>query len=156
MVAKCGLYLKQKGKTNPRTWGPEPGAVGFVCSCLTTLTIAMSCPAAVTVEGVFRISGSNRRMKELQDIFDKPPTYGRDVVWGPWSVHDAANVLRRYLNQMPVGLNVLDCLPCASHAVAYADPTVLRRNLWYQRSCMTSSGMHCVSYPASLHQSGHS
>lgn len=41
-------------------------------------------------------------MKELQDIFDRGPTYGKDLVWGPWSVHDAANVLRRYLNQMPV------------------------------------------------------
>lgn len=69
VVAKCGLFLKQK---------------------------------ATTVEGVFRISGSTRRMKELQDIFDRPPSYGRDVVWGPWSVHDAASVLRRYLNQMPV------------------------------------------------------
>lgn len=43
-------------------------------------------------------------MKELQDIFDRPPSYGKDVVWGPWSVHDAANVLRRYLNQLPVRL----------------------------------------------------
>lgn len=43
-------------------------------------------------------------MKELQDIFDRPPSYGRDVVWGPWSVHDAASVLRRYLNQMPVSI----------------------------------------------------
>ena len=47
-------------------------------------------------------------MKELQDIFDRPPSYGKDVVWGPWSVHDAANVLRRYLNRMPVGFTFMD------------------------------------------------
>ena len=92
MVAKCGLFLKQKGE----------------CICKASSKSSqlradadVSCATATTVEGVFRISGSTRRMKELQDIFDRPPSYGKDVVWGPWSVHDAASVLRRYLNQMP-------------------------------------------------------
>lgn len=92
MVAKCGLFLKQKGDGNCK-----PCSAAAVSKTDADLLST----SATTVEGVFRISGSTRRMKELQDIFDRPPSYGRDVVWGPWSVHDAASVLRRYLNQMP-------------------------------------------------------
>ncbi|PWN94022.1 RhoGAP-domain-containing protein [Acaromyces ingoldii] len=56
---------------------------------------------ATEVEGVFRIAGSQKRMRELQEIFDTPPRYGKGVEWDKYSVHDAASVLRRYLNQMP-------------------------------------------------------
>ncbi|PWN28150.1 Rho GTPase activation protein [Jaminaea rosea] len=56
---------------------------------------------AVETEGVFRIAGSQKRMRELQETFDSPPKYGRDVQWPKYSIHDAASVLRRYLNQMP-------------------------------------------------------
>ncbi|BFZ61694.1 GTPase activating protein (GAP) for Rho1p [Saitoella coloradoensis] len=52
-------------------------------------------------EGVFRISGSAKRIKELQLIFDSPPKYGKNMDWRGYTVHDAANVLRRYLNQLP-------------------------------------------------------
>ncbi|KAI8461167.1 Rho GTPase activation protein [Phakopsora pachyrhizi] len=34
-----------------------------------------------TVEGIFRISGSTKRMKELQRLFDEPPLYGKDLDW---------------------------------------------------------------------------
>ncbi|PWN40198.1 Rho GTPase activation protein [Ceraceosorus guamensis] len=56
---------------------------------------------ATEVEGVFRIAGSQKRMRELQEVFDTPPRYGKNVDWSKYSVHDAASVLRRYLNQMP-------------------------------------------------------
>ncbi|EST05194.2 Rho GTPase-activating protein domain protein [Kalmanozyma brasiliensis GHG001] len=56
---------------------------------------------ATEVEGVFRIAGSQKRMKELQDTFDSPPRYGKSVDWSKYSVHDAASVLRRYFNHMP-------------------------------------------------------
>ncbi|SNX83798.1 related to BAG7 - Rho GTPase activating protein [Melanopsichium pennsylvanicum] len=56
---------------------------------------------ATEVEGVFRIAGSQKRMKELQDTFDNPPRYGKSVDWTRYSVHDAASVLRRYFNRMP-------------------------------------------------------
>ncbi|KDN40709.1 Rho GTPase activation protein [Tilletiaria anomala UBC 951] len=58
---------------------------------------------ATEVEGVFRIAGSQKRMKELQELFERPPKYGKNVDWTktPYSVHDAASVLRRYLNHMP-------------------------------------------------------
>ncbi|KAH8918096.1 RhoGAP-domain-containing protein [Atractiella rhizophila] len=56
---------------------------------------------ATETEGVFRVSGSAKRMKELQAIFDAPPKYGKDLQWLNYSVHDAASVLRRFLNMMP-------------------------------------------------------
>ncbi|KAA1103338.1 hypothetical protein PGT21_014965 [Puccinia graminis f. sp. tritici] len=97
VVAKCGLYLKENG---------------------------------TQVEGIFRISGSTKRMKELQAIFDEAPFYGKDLDWKSshsssnqalqetalidsephsldtsqkpyFSIHDAANVLRRYLMCLP-------------------------------------------------------
>ncbi|OAV98322.1 hypothetical protein PTTG_25745 [Puccinia triticina 1-1 BBBD Race 1] len=97
VVAKCGLYLKEKG---------------------------------TEVEGIFRISGSTKRMKELQAIFEETPFYGKDLDWRSshsslnqnplqppqidndnhslddfqkpyFSIHDAANVLRRYLMCLP-------------------------------------------------------
>ncbi|CAG8612135.1 14565_t:CDS:2 [Ambispora leptoticha] len=56
---------------------------------------------ATTTEGIFRLSGSAKRIKELQAIFDSPPSYGKTLTWVGYSVHDAANILRRYLNHLP-------------------------------------------------------
>jgi GTPase-activating protein SAC7 len=53
------------------------------------------------VEGIFRLSGSEKRIKELRTIFDSPDRYGKGLDWAGYTVHDAANVLRRYLNQLP-------------------------------------------------------
>ncbi|CAG8593276.1 18773_t:CDS:2 [Racocetra fulgida] len=53
------------------------------------------------MDGIFRLSGSAKRIKELQTIFDSPPVYGKTLTWVGYSVHDAANVLRRYLNHLP-------------------------------------------------------
>lgn len=52
-------------------------------------------------EGIFRVSGANRRINQLQEVFDSPPRYGKDLDWEGYSVHDAASVLRRFLNMMP-------------------------------------------------------
>ncbi|KAI9025201.1 Rho GTPase activation protein [Phycomyces nitens] len=52
-------------------------------------------------EGVFRMSGSAKRIGELQLIFNAPIDYGKQFDWKGYSVHDAANVLRRFLNYMP-------------------------------------------------------
>lgn len=51
------------------------------------------------------MSGSNKRINQLQALFDEPPRYGKDLDWTGYSVHDAASVLRRYLNQMPVSVH---------------------------------------------------
>ena len=53
------------------------------------------------MEGIFRLSGSAKRIKELQQAFDSPEKYGKGLDWTGYTVHDAANVLRRYLNQLP-------------------------------------------------------
>ncbi|RKF82587.1 Rho-GTPase-activating protein 5 [Golovinomyces cichoracearum] len=66
---------------------------------------------ATNVEGIFRLSGSEKRIKELKSIFDSPDRYGKGLDWEGYTVHDAANVLRRYLNQLPepiVPLNLYD------------------------------------------------
>jgi hypothetical protein len=56
---------------------------------------------ATEVEGIFRLSGSAKRIKDLQEVFDQPPRYGKGLNWEGYTVHDAANVFRRYLNQLP-------------------------------------------------------
>lgn len=64
--------------------------------------------AALNVEGIFRLNGSAKRIKELQAIFDSPDRYGKGLDWNGYTVHDAANVLRRYLNQLPQPIVPLD------------------------------------------------
>lgn len=56
---------------------------------------------ATDVEGIFRLSGSAKRIKDLQNIFNSPDRYGKGLDWTGYTVHDAANILRRYLNQLP-------------------------------------------------------
>lgn len=53
------------------------------------------------MEGIFRLNGSAKRIKDLQEIFDSPERYGKGLDWTGYTVHDAANVLRRFLNQLP-------------------------------------------------------
>ncbi|KAF8638282.1 hypothetical protein AX17_002302 [Amanita inopinata Kibby_2008] len=58
---------------------------------------------ATEVEGTFRVSGSNKRMRDLQSAFETPPRYGKDLDWKQenYTTHDVASVFRRYLTQMP-------------------------------------------------------
>ncbi|KAK9779044.1 putative Rho-GAP domain-containing protein [Seiridium cardinale] len=63
---------------------------------------------ATGVEGIFRLSGSEKRIKELKLAFDSPDRYGKGLVWDGYTVHDAANVLRRYLNDLPEPVVPLD------------------------------------------------
>ncbi|KAL7788325.1 RhoGAP protein [Trichoderma ceciliae] len=63
---------------------------------------------ATGIEGIFRLSGSEKRIKELKIIFDSPDRYGKGLVWDGYTVHDAANVLRRYLNDLPEPVVPLD------------------------------------------------
>lgn len=60
------------------------------------------------MEGIFRLNGSAKRIKELQVIFDSPDRYGKGLDWTGYTVHDAANILRRYLNQLPQPIVPLD------------------------------------------------
>lgn len=40
-------------------------------------------------------------MQELRVIFDSPPRYGNGLAWDNYTVFDAANILLRYLLQLP-------------------------------------------------------
>ena len=60
------------------------------------------------MEGIFRLNGSAKRIKELQVIFDSPDRYGKGLDWTGYTVHDAANILRRYLNNLPQPIVPLD------------------------------------------------
>lgn len=76
-------------------WGEVPILVGCCGACLKD--------DKSDIEGVFRISGSAKRMRDLQVRFDEGPKYGRDIIWeeSPYTPHDVATILRRYLTQMP-------------------------------------------------------
>ncbi|EFR01945.1 rho-GTPase-activating protein 5 [Nannizzia gypsea CBS 118893] len=63
---------------------------------------------ATDVEGIFRLSGSAKRIKDLQEIFNSPDRFGKGLDWTGYTVHDAANILRRYLNQLPEPIVPLD------------------------------------------------
>ncbi|KAK7743759.1 GTPase activating protein (GAP) for Rho1p [Diatrype stigma] len=63
---------------------------------------------ATGIEGIFRLNGSEKRIKELKIQFDSPDRYGKGLVWDGYTVHDAANVLRRYLNDLPEPVVPLD------------------------------------------------
>lgn len=73
-----------------------------------TCTFMADRDVATNVEGIFRMSGSEKRIKELRAIFDAPDRYGKGLDWDGYTVHDAANVLRRYLNQLPEPIVPLD------------------------------------------------
>jgi hypothetical protein len=57
---------------------------------------------ALTTEGIFRISGNAKRISMLQTIFDTPSNdYGLHLDWHGYTVHDASNIMRRFLNYLP-------------------------------------------------------
>lgn len=62
----------------------------------------------LAVEGIFRVGGLSKRIKELQIIFSTPPEFGKKLNWDGYTVHDAALVLRRYLNALPEPLILLN------------------------------------------------
>ncbi|PKS10051.1 hypothetical protein jhhlp_004676 [Lomentospora prolificans] len=87
VVAKCGVFLKEKA---------------------ISATDLSSTFVATEVEGIFRLNGSEKRIKELKTIFDSPDRYGKGLVWEGYTVHDASNVFRRYLNDLPEPVVPLD------------------------------------------------
>lgn len=52
-------------------------------------------------EGIFRLPGSVKRLRLLQTHFDTPSTYGSHLDWRGYTVHDAASILRRFINYLP-------------------------------------------------------
>ena len=78
---------------------------------LTDCIAAANTSTAVDVEGIFRLAGSEKRIKELKAAFDSPDRYGKGLDWTGYTVHDAANILRRYFNQLPEPIIPLDFYP---------------------------------------------
>ncbi|GAA95766.1 uncharacterized protein L969DRAFT_92890 [Mixia osmundae IAM 14324] len=72
---------------------------------------------AIKTQGIFRVSGSNKRIRELEQIFDSPPRYGKDLTWDVYSVHDAASVFRRYLNMLPHPIIPFEMYPAFRDAI---------------------------------------
>lgn len=93
VVAKCGVFLKEKGTAKYFQY---------------QVAMLANASTATGIEGIFRLSGSEKRIKELKTIFDSPDRYGKGLVWEGYTVHDAANVLRRYLNDLPEPVVPLD------------------------------------------------
>ncbi|EPX70508.1 rho-type GTPase activating protein Rga5 [Schizosaccharomyces octosporus yFS286] len=56
---------------------------------------------ATLSKGIFRVNGSSKRIQLLQKAFSSGPDYGRSLIWDGYTVHDAANVFRRFINLMP-------------------------------------------------------
>jgi hypothetical protein len=70
------------------------------------------CVTATDVEGIFRLSGSEKRIKELREAFNSPDRFGKGLDWTGYTVHDAANILRRYFNQLPEPIIPLEFYEC--------------------------------------------
>ncbi|KAF7724428.1 hypothetical protein EC973_001092 [Apophysomyces ossiformis] len=62
----------------------------------------------LTVQGIFRLSGNAKRIGMLQTLFDTPDQYGTQLDWKGYNAHDAANVMRRFLNHLPEPVITLD------------------------------------------------
>ena len=92
-VAKIGGYLKENGTDVFHT--PE------------ALNTTNRSPAT-TVEDIFATGSPPLQIQKLQLAFDSPPRYGKGLDWTGYTVHDAANILVRYLLQLPEGVVPLE------------------------------------------------
>ncbi|KAJ3036663.1 hypothetical protein HDV00_002487 [Rhizophlyctis rosea] len=61
--------------------------------------------------GLFRVSGSEKRMGHLAVEFDTPPTYGSGCSFEGYSVYDVADFLKKYLRRMPEPLLTFELYP---------------------------------------------
>lgn len=52
-------------------------------------------------ENLFATGSPPTRIQELQATFDDPDGYGRKMSWANNTIHDAANILLRFLLQLP-------------------------------------------------------
>lgn len=63
---------------------------------------------AVHVKDIFATGSSPLQIQGLQLEFDSPPLYGKNLDWHGYTVHDAANILLRFLLQLPGGVIPLE------------------------------------------------
>ena len=75
---------------------------------LLLLLLYLTSYTGTDVKDIFRLKGSPQGVKELQIIFNSPDRYGKGVDWTPYTVHDAADILLRYLISLPEPIVPLD------------------------------------------------
>lgn len=92
-LASVNISISEDLANEGIQYGAIPVVVGKCCVFLKK--------NGTEVEGVFRVGGASRRVKELQFLFSTPPEYGRRMDWDGYTVHDAASLLRRFLNSLP-------------------------------------------------------
>ncbi|KAJ1650985.1 GTPase activating protein (GAP) for Rho1p, partial [Dispira simplex] len=51
--------------------------------------------------GIFRVSGSLKRIQEIHEAFDTAPDYGASLDLSRFTIHDIASLFRRYLTLLP-------------------------------------------------------
>jgi hypothetical protein len=90
VVAKTGSFLKEEGKFDQRDKIRERSST--------------NADKATGVEEIFAIGGSPLHIQELQRVFDSPERYGKGFDWTGYTVHDAADILLRYLLQLPISV----------------------------------------------------
>ncbi|KAK3661285.1 GTPase activating protein (GAP) for Rho1p [Elasticomyces elasticus] len=73
---------------------------GYIPIVLAKCTVFLK-EKAVAIENFFATAGSPKRIKELTEVFDRPPRYGKGFDWTGYTVHDAAQTILRYLLQLP-------------------------------------------------------
>ncbi|KAK3655202.1 GTPase activating protein (GAP) for Rho1p [Elasticomyces elasticus] len=56
---------------------------------------------AADANDIFAVASSPKRIKDLTELFDAPPRYGKGFDWTGYTVHDAAQTILRYLLQLP-------------------------------------------------------
>ena len=61
----------------PYVWGYIPAVVAKIGYFLKQ--------HATETEGIFRVNGSEKRVRDLCTLFDTPPTYGRTLDWSPYT-----------------------------------------------------------------------
>lgn len=52
-------------------------------------------------EGIFRLSGAAPEVEQLQQDFDKPPTYGRYLDLSQSDIHAITGTVKKFLRQLP-------------------------------------------------------
>ncbi|KAI9260667.1 Rho GTPase activation protein [Phascolomyces articulosus] len=99
--AHSSISYADDGKSGQRCYGIIPTIIAKCGSFLKE--------EGLMIEGIFRMSGSAKRISSLQQMFDESEDYGAKFNWeGGYTVHDAANVMRRFLNHLPEPVITLD------------------------------------------------
>ncbi|KAK5734230.1 GTPase activating protein (GAP) for Rho1p [Elasticomyces elasticus] len=100
---------------------------GYIPIVLAKCTVFLK-EKAVAVKNIFATAGSPKRIKELIEVFDRPPRYGKGFDWTGYTVHDAAQTILRYLLQLPEPIIPLSAYerfrePLKAFHVAADDPS---------------------------------